>query len=62
MPAKSITKSQRQACLETLKGLQTLVEMQQMLILQAIGQLGQLAGAPQESKSRPTAGKKSRTA
>jgi hypothetical protein len=62
MPAKTITKPQRQACLETLKGLQTLVEMQQMLILQAIGQLSLPTGAAQKSKSRPTADKKSRTA
>ena len=60
MPAKSITKSHRETYLETLKGLQTLVEMQQMLILQAIGQLGQPA-APPKRKPRSTAGKKRRT-
>ncbi|MDP6546970.1 MAG: hypothetical protein QGH60_23590 [Phycisphaerae bacterium] len=52
MPAKNTTKSHHEACLETLKGLQTLVEMQQMLILQAIGQLGLPAGALQKPKSR----------
>ena len=62
MPAKSITKSHREACLETLKGLQTLVEMQQMLILQAIGQIGQPAEVLQKPRSRSTAGKKNRTA
>ena len=62
MPAKSITKSHREACLETLKGLQTLVEMQQMLIFQAIEQLGQPAAAPRKPKSRSAAGKKNRTA
>jgi len=62
MPAKNITKSHSEACLETLKGLQTLVEMQQLLILQAIGQLSLPVGAAQKSKSRPTADKKSRTA
>ena len=51
MSAKSITKSRRKACLETLKGLQTLVEMQQMLILQAIAQLGLPDGTPQKPKS-----------
>jgi len=62
MPAKSTTKSQRQACLETLKGLQTLVEMQQMLILQAIGQIGQPPEVLQKPKSRSTAGNKNRNA
>ena len=62
MSAKSITKSRRKACLETLKGLQTLVEMQQMLILQAIGQIGQPAEVRQKPKSRSTAGKKNRNA
>ncbi|MDP6635277.1 MAG: hypothetical protein QGG42_10290 [Phycisphaerae bacterium] len=41
MPAKNTAKTHRKACLETLKGLQTLMEMQQMLILQAIEQLGE---------------------
>jgi len=62
MPVKSTTKSRREACLETLKGLQTLVEMQQMLILQAIGQIGQTAEVLQKPRSRSTADKKSRTA
>jgi len=62
MPVKSATKSHREACLETLKGLQTLVEMQQMLILQAIGQIGQTAEVLQKPRSRSTADKKSRTA
>jgi len=62
MAAKRIKKSHRGAYLETLKGLQTLVEMQQMLILQAIGQLEQPAGAPRKPKSRSAAGKKDRTA
>ena len=61
MPAKSITKSHRETYLETLKGLQTLVEMQQVLILQAIGQLGQPAGTPRKPKSGSAAGKKRRT-
>gem|GEM_PF-2246198 len=55
MPAKSTTKSQRKACLDTLRGLQTLVEMQQMLILQAIGQLSQPDSTPRKSKSRSNA-------
>ena len=62
MPAKSIRKSHREVCLETLKGLQTLVEMQQVLIAQAIGQLGQPAGAPRKPKSRSAARKRNRTA
>jgi hypothetical protein len=61
MPAKTITKSERQACLETLKGLQTLVEMQQVLILQAIGQFGQPAGPQQRPKPRSAARGKTRT-
>ncbi len=61
MPAKSITKSHREAYLETLKGLQTLVEMQHVLILQAIEQLGQPAGPLQKPKSRSAARKKNRT-
>jgi hypothetical protein len=39
MPARKTTKDCREVCLETLKGLRTLVEMQQVLILQAIEQL-----------------------
>jgi hypothetical protein len=58
MPAKSITKSQSEIYLDTLKGLQTLLEMQQMLIVQAIGQLGESPAAPQKPKPRPAAGKK----
>ena len=62
MPAKSTTKSHRETYLETLKGLRTLVEMQQVLIVQAIGQLGQPAAAPKKPKSRSAPGKKNRPA
>jgi len=54
MPAKKTAKDYREACLETLRGLRTLVEMQQTLILQAIEQLD-------NAKTRPTRGKKSRS-
>ena len=62
MPAKNTTKSHRQDCLETLKGLQTLVDMQQMLILQAIGQLGQPIKAAQKPKPQSVARKRNPTA
>ena len=62
MPAKTIEKSDRQACLETLKGLQTLVEMQQMLILQAIGQLSQPNNPVKKPKPRSAPRRRKRTA
>ena len=54
MPTKQTTEDCRQACLETLKGLRTLVEMQQVLILQAIEQLA-------DHKPGSTRGKKTRS-
>jgi hypothetical protein len=62
MPTKTIEKSDREACLETLKGLQTLVEMQQMLILQAIGQLSQPSNPTQKPKPRSASRRRKRTA
>jgi hypothetical protein len=57
MPTKNLTKAHRKTCLETLQGLQTLVEMQQMLIVEAIGQLDKPDGAGKKTKPRPTARK-----
>ena len=51
MSTKSITKADCEAYLETLKGLKTLVDMQQTLILQAIGRIDKSA-AGGKSKSR----------
>lgn len=60
MSAKSVTKSNREVYLDTLQGLQTLIEMQQTLILQAIDQLDKPLAASKESKSRSGSGRKRR--
>jgi hypothetical protein len=57
MSAKT-TATHNKTCLDTLKGLQTLVEMQQALILQAIEQFSKPAEPPQKPTSKSTAKKK----
>ncbi|MCP4376860.1 MAG: hypothetical protein GY794_11870 [bacterium] len=61
MSTKSTDTRHHKTCLDTLKGLQTLVEMQQMLILQAIEQFSESTKPTKKNKprSKSTAGKKS---
>ena len=58
MPARDITKTTQEAYLETLKGLRTLVEMQQMLIAEAIGRFDKPIGAVKITKPRSSSRKK----
>ena len=58
MTIKKLTKTNGKTCLETLKGLQTLVEMQQMLITEALGRLDQQSESDEAPKTRSASGKK----
>ncbi|MBT3200897.1 MAG: hypothetical protein HN350_13390 [Phycisphaerales bacterium] len=58
MNVKNLTKTNGKTCLETLKGLQTLVEMQQMLIAEALERLDPQLESDKTPKSRSTSGKK----
>ena len=62
MPTKNIAKTDRDMYLETLQGLQTLVQMQQVLIMEAIGRLDEPDGARKKTTLRSTARKTKPTA
>jgi len=61
MKSKDLTESHRKECVETLTGLRTLVEMQQVLIARALERIGPNGKTPNKPGTRSTAGKKKPT-